>query len=133
GTARAASEAAALVLKEAARLPVEALQAAQFRHGPVELAGSDLAVGMIATEPATSGLDLALAEELVGSGTAVLVVETGSSAPKGTVRVAVPPVGRALLPALAVIPFQLLAWRLSVERGLTPGELSIASKVTTRE
>src|SRR6185312_9334755 len=31
--------AGALTLKEAARFPAESLQAAQFRHGPLELAG----------------------------------------------------------------------------------------------
>src|SRR5207237_1030316 len=36
GSARAAAEMGALVLKEAARLPAEALGAAQFRHGPLE-------------------------------------------------------------------------------------------------
>jgi glucosamine--fructose-6-phosphate aminotransferase (isomerizing) len=133
GTARAASETAALVLKEAARLPVEALQSAQFRHGPIELAGPGLAVGMIATEPATAPLDLGLAEELERAGTSVLVVEAGDNAPARPRRVGVPPVARALLPALAVVPFQLLAWRLSIERGLVPGELAIAQKVTTRE
>ena len=35
--------------------------------------------------------------------------------------------------AAAVVPAQLLAWRLSVERGRTPGSYVHASKVTTRE
>ena len=42
----------------------------------------------------------------------------------------VPP---SLAPAVAVIPMQLVAWRLSVDRGLDPTELRVASKVTTRE
>ena len=52
GSARAAAEMGALTLKEAARMPAESLQAAQFRHGPLELAGPKLAVIVIATEPA---------------------------------------------------------------------------------
>ena len=51
GTARAASEMGALTLKEAARFPAESLEAAQFRHGPLELAGAGTAVAVVATEP----------------------------------------------------------------------------------
>ena len=134
GTGRAASETAALLLKEAAGLPVEALEAAQFRHGPLELAGPTLAAGMIATEEATARFDLALADDLRSAGASVLVIthhDGGRAVGGGTIRI--PDVGRALAPALAVIPFQLLAWRLAVERGNTPGELRLASKVTTRE
>jgi len=133
GTARAASETAALLLKEAAAVPAEALESAQFRHGPLELAGPDLAAAVIATEEATAILDLGLAEELVRAGAAVLVVTHDEDAPAGTHRISIPDVGRALSPALAAMPFQLLAWRLATERGRTPGELRVASKVTTRE
>ena len=133
GTARAASETGALVLKEAARVPAEALEAAQFRHGPLELAGRDLAAAVIATERETAALDLALAEELVAAGAAVLVVTNEAGGPDGTKIVTVPDVGRALGPALSVVPSQLLAWRLALDQGLSPGELQVASKVTTRE
>jgi glucosamine 6-phosphate synthetase-like amidotransferase/phosphosugar isomerase protein len=43
------------------------------------------------------------------------------------------PLDRLLSPAAAVVPAQLLAWRLSVDRGRTPGSYVHASKVTTRE
>jgi glucosamine 6-phosphate synthetase-like amidotransferase/phosphosugar isomerase protein len=38
-----------------------------------------------------------------------------------------------LAPAVAVIPLQLLAWRLAVEGGRDPGRMMRASKVTTTE
>src|SRR5262249_29822857 len=50
GVARGPAETSALVLKEAARLPAEALDAADFRHGPLELAGPDLAVILLSVE-----------------------------------------------------------------------------------
>ena len=53
GPARAAAEMAALTLKEAVGLPAEAVETAQFRHGPLELAGPNLAAILIATEPET--------------------------------------------------------------------------------
>ena len=70
GCARAAAEMGALTLKEAARLPAESLQTAQFRHGPLELAGPQLAAMVFATEPRTRHLDLGLAGELVAAGAA---------------------------------------------------------------
>ena len=47
--------------------------------------------------------------------------------------VVVGPVDRRLAPAVAMIPFQLLARELAIARGRRPGEFSLASKVTTRE
>lgn len=134
GAGRAAAESGALVLKEAARLPAEALETAQFRHGPLELASESMAAIVVATEPATRDLDVGLAGELAASGAAVLVVVAADvDVPDGLRRFDVAGVPRELAPAVAVLPAQLLAWRLAVERGLDPGMLSIATKVTARE
>ena len=133
GTARAASEMAALLLKEAARLPAEALETGQFRHGPLELAGPELAVAIVATEESTAELDLALAAELVETGAAVLVVGPDGDVPEGITHVSFPRLGRHVAPVVAAVPFQLLGWRLAADRGLTPGLLTRASKVTTHE
>jgi glucosamine 6-phosphate synthetase-like amidotransferase/phosphosugar isomerase protein len=56
-----------------------------------------------------------------GSPAWVHVVSLGSSVPA------------SLAPAVAVIPMQLVAWRLSVDRDLDPMELRVATKVTTHE
>jgi glutamine---fructose-6-phosphate transaminase (isomerizing) len=133
GSARAAAEMGALTLKEAARFPAESLQAAQFRHGPLELAGPHLAVIVVATEPATRTLELGLASELSAAGAAVLVVSQDGDSPEGAESVTVGPLTGGLAAAAATIPAQLLAWRLARCRGLTPGEFAIAGKVTTRE
>jgi glucosamine--fructose-6-phosphate aminotransferase (isomerizing) len=133
GTARAASEMAALTLKEAARFPAEAVETAQFRHGPLELAGPDAAVAIVATEPATRGLDLGLAEELVDAGSAVLAITDDGSGPAGAEAVAIGRLGRLIAPACALIPLQLLSWRLAQDRGRRPGVFTHATKVTTRE
>jgi glucosamine--fructose-6-phosphate aminotransferase (isomerizing) len=133
GSARAAAEMGALTLKEAARFPAESMQAAQFRHGPLELAGPHLAVMVIATEPGTRPLELKLAGELAAAGAAVLVVSQDGDCPEGAEAISVGPLSGGLAAAAATIPAQLLAWRLARCRGLTPGEFAIAGKVTTRE
>jgi glucosamine--fructose-6-phosphate aminotransferase (isomerizing) len=134
GGARAAAEMGALTLKEAARFPAESLESAQFRHGPLELAGPDLAAVVIATEVETRRLDLGLAADLSRTGAAVLLVSTDGEAPDERVEaIATGTLHRLLAPAVAVIPLQLLAWRLAVERGRQPGAFTVATKVTTIE
>ena len=133
GAARAAAEMGALTLKEAVGMPVESLQTAQFRHGPLELAGPDLAAIVLATEAETGELDRSLGADLASLGAAVLLVTTGGPAPAGTMSIPIGSLDRLLSPAAAVVPAQLLAWRLSVERGRSPGSYVHASKVTTRE
>ena len=133
GAGRAASEMGALTLKEAARFPAEAMQSAQFRHGPLELAGREAAVVLIATEAATREVDRRLAAELVGSGVAVLHICGDGEAVEGTHTIRLGAVDRALIAAPAIVPVQLLAWRLAVDRGLKPGTYTRSSKITTRE
>jgi glucosamine--fructose-6-phosphate aminotransferase (isomerizing) len=133
GPARAAAEMGALTLKEAVGMPIESLQTAQFRHGPLELAGPDLAAIVIATEPETRDLDLGLAGELADAGAAVLVVVDRGDAPRGGMRVEIGALDRGVAPAVSVLPAQLLAWKLAVLRGRPPGAYVRASKVTTRE
>jgi len=133
GAARAAAEMGALTVKEAVGVPIEALQTAQFRHGPLELAGPGLAAIVIATEPRTAELDRSLAEQLSGLSSAVLFVTAGGHGPDGVTTIDVGPLDRLLAPAAAIVPVQLLAWRLSVLVGRPPGAYVHATKVTTRE
>jgi glucosamine--fructose-6-phosphate aminotransferase (isomerizing) len=127
GPARAAAEMAALTLKEAVGLPAEALESAQFRHGPLELAGPGLAAIVIATEPETASLDRSLARELREVGAAVLEITRGDGA------FGIGDVDRSIAPAVSIVPIQLLAHRLAVAHGREPGSYVHAAKVTTRE
>jgi glutamine---fructose-6-phosphate transaminase (isomerizing) len=133
GAARAASEMGALTLKEAAHFPAEAMQAAQFRHGPLELAGEDTAAVLIGTEARTRSVDARLAAQLSRAGVAVLFVGCQPGTLDGATTIALGELDRALAPAAAIVPVQLLAWKLAVERGYAPGIYTRASKVTTDE
>ena len=133
GPARAAAEMGALTLKEAIGMPIESLQTAQFRHGPLELAGPELAAIVIATEPETRDLDVGLAGELVALGAAAIAVVEGGETPEGVMRIDIGSQDRLLASAVSILPAQLLAWKLAVERGRPPGSYIRASKVTTRE
>jgi glucosamine--fructose-6-phosphate aminotransferase (isomerizing) len=133
GSARAATEMGSLLLKEAARFPAESLETAQFRHGPLELAGPQAAVAIVATESATSERDERLAQQLSEDGTAVLVISPEGSGPSSALRISTGHLPRTLLPAVSVIPFQLLAGALAGERGYEPCALERATKVTSYE
>jgi glutamine---fructose-6-phosphate transaminase (isomerizing) len=132
GPARAAAEMGALTLKECG-VTAESYETAAFRHGPFELAGPGLGAVVVATEPETCSLDLGLAADLVGTGASVVVVSSEGDVPEGALGVRIPSVDRLLLPAVSIVPIQLLAWRLANERGRVPGVYTRASKVTTRE
>ena len=133
GPARAAAEMGALTIKEAVGIPVESLQTAQFRHGPFELAGPELAAIMIATEAETLEIDLGFAAELTASGAGVLLVTAGAQGLPGAVHVEIGSLADAIAPAVSIVPIQLLAWRLAAIRGREPGAYYRASKVTTVE
>ena len=133
GTARAAAEMAGLVLKEAAQVQAESLDTGEFRHGPLELAGPELGIAVIATEERTLALDLGLIEELATAGAATVAITTCEPAARATESIAIGPVDPILAPAVAVIPLQLLAWRIAREKGRDPGRFTLATKVTTRE
>jgi glucosamine--fructose-6-phosphate aminotransferase (isomerizing) len=109
---------------------VESLQTAQFRHGPLEIAGPQMAAMVFATEPETRDLDLGIAEELRALGTAVWTITAGVAAAGATDLGAF---DRLLAPAAAIVPAQLLAWRLAILAGREPGAYVHAAKVTTRE
>ena len=127
GPARAAAEMAALTLKEAVGLPAEALETAQFRHGPLELAGPNLAAIVIATEPETESLDTSLARELREVGVAVLEITRGEGS------FGIGAIDRSIAPAVSIVPIQLLAHRLAIAHGREPGLYVHAAKVTIRE
>jgi glucosamine--fructose-6-phosphate aminotransferase (isomerizing) len=148
GPARAAAEMAALTLKEAVGLAAEALESAQFRHGPLELAGSNLAAIVIATEPETAALDRALVRELREIGAAVVEITRDglSTAPRSrgadpfteaaspiAIHLGIGAIHRSIAPAVSIVPIQLLAHRLAIAHGREPGTYVHAAKVTTHE
>jgi glucosamine--fructose-6-phosphate aminotransferase (isomerizing) len=123
----------ALTIKEAVGMMIESLQTAQFRHGPLELAGPGLAAIVLATEPETRDLDVALAAELLELGAAVLLVTQEPAAAGEALNVVTGALDRTVCPAVAILPAQLLAWKLAIAHGREPGAYYRASKVTKRE
>jgi glutamine---fructose-6-phosphate transaminase (isomerizing) len=138
GTGLAAAEMGALTLQEAAALPALSMPTAEFRHGPMEIVGPDVAVVLFALESATVDLDRAFGTELAAAGAAVLLVAPAGAgrrpAPAGLSVVEVPRgVTGACAAGVALVPVQLLARHLAAAVGRVPGTFTLAAKVTVRE
>jgi glucosamine--fructose-6-phosphate aminotransferase (isomerizing) len=117
---------AALKLREAARVRAEGWSAADFRHGPVTVAGADLPLlAVSAAGPAAADVE-ALAASLEQAGTPVLRLADRSGVPL--------PYPAGLAEPLAAIPAvvraQQLALALALRRGVDPDEPPGLRKVT---
>ena len=108
-----------LLLHEVSKQPAAAVSAANFRHGPVEVAGERLRAFLFASQMATRDLDRALAGDLIRFGSFVQVIE--------------PPVEPWLAPVFETIPVQFAALRLAEWRGVPLGHVQLASQVTRAE
>ncbi|GAB3119417.1 SIS domain-containing protein [Glaciibacter psychrotolerans] len=135
GTALATAEVGALVLKEAAQAPAIALDSAEFRHGPIEMAGPELAALIIVTEESTAPLETRLVRDLLAVGASVLTVgrPTGTESHLRYRHLEIESVSPLLDEAVAAAPAQLLAWILSTRRGGEPGVFRVGNKTTVEE
>lgn len=116
----------ALKLKELALLEAEAFSGADFRHGPIALAGPKLSAIVVSPPGTATEADLRdLAAELKRRGSPVLLV--GPSEPGS---LPVPRLPELLSPIVAVVPGQLLAFHAARARGLDPDAPRGLSKVT---
>lgn len=128
GTALAAAECGALVTKEAAKWPVEAMSAAQFRHGPLELADPGLTVLLLAGADENSrDLNRALEADLGAHGARTFWLDSGT----GAGPLVLPEVAVELRPLLEIVPLQLLSIAIAEQSGVAPGEFRHLGKVTT--
>ena len=130
GPSLAAANAGALTIKEAAKTHAEALGAGAFRHGPVELAGPELTVAVLAGDPEAAVLNQALAQDVASYGSPVLWV--GELVPPGVSPLPSPTFYGAFGRSVAEIAsLQLCSLALARLRAIEPGVFRVATKVTT--
>ena len=121
---------AALITKEASKVPAEGYVGGQFRHGPFELAGDGLTVMVFAPGRGSQDTSLRrLATDLIGTGSDVMVVGDPGSDSSVTIPVG-GGTGLAFTAASAVVA-QLFAVDLARANGVTPGAFLHGSKITT--
>ncbi len=109
-------------------MPVEAESAAQFRHGPLELADGRLTTVIFrGPDPKERALNFALERDLVRYGARVFTVDDDP----GCGALAIPAADADARPILESLPLQLLTIALAEGSGVEPGVFRHLAKVTT--
>jgi glutamine---fructose-6-phosphate transaminase (isomerizing) len=131
GPSLAATHTGALVQAEAAKYPALALNAAEFRHGPLELVRPDLSVLVLAGPEDTLPLNRRLAAEIIQLGGKAVWVASESH--PGLPWIEMPPARGLGLPLAEIVPLQLFSLALAQQSGIEAGQFNFSGKVTLQE
>lgn len=111
----------ALKLKEISYIHAEGYPAAEMKHGPIALIDEDMPVVFVATHHQLYKKILSNIEEVKArNGRIIAIVTEGDEAVSDIAEatIEVPPTLAPLAPLLSVIPLQLTAYHVAVEKGL---------------
>ncbi|NWF70956.1 MAG: SIS domain-containing protein [Chloroflexi bacterium] len=131
GTALASAQTGALITKECAKFPTEAMSAGQFRHGPMELVTPELGVILFAGPERTRHLSVTLARDLTARGARVALI--GGESQPDVLHIPLPEADEWTAPIAEIIPVQCFAAALAASRGVEVGKFYFSSKVTVVE
>lgn len=126
----------ALKLKEISYIHAEGYPAAEMKHGPIALIDEDMPVIFVATHHQLYKKILSNIEEVKArNGRIIAVVTDGDEAVSklAEATIAVPPTLATLAPLLSVIPLQLIAYHVAVEKGLNVDQPRNLAKSVTVE
>jgi glutamine---fructose-6-phosphate transaminase (isomerizing) len=131
GSSMAAAWYGALILGEASKLPAFALNAAEFRHGPMEMLNPTLIVLMLAGTTETAELNRRLLGEINTHGSRGFWIN--SQADKELLNLPMPKGKGVALPLVETLPFQVLTLAIAQQSGVEAGKFLYSGKVTTHE
>ncbi len=127
----------ALKLKEVSYIHAEAYPAGELKHGPIALLSADVPIIAIAAQKATYAKMVSNIQEVVARDAPVIAVipEDMEDVPgvSDTSIIRFPAVDAFLAPLVAVVPLQLLAYHLAVERGCNVDQPRNLAKSVTVE
>jgi glutamine---fructose-6-phosphate transaminase (isomerizing) len=129
GPSMAATYTGALTLGEAAKFLAAPYQAAEFRHGPMELANPDLTVLLFAGPAETRDLNLRLLNDLRGYQVNAFWI----GADTNDWQIELPEVPAIGMPLLEILPIQLLSIHFARQIGVEPGHFFRTGKITLSE
>jgi glutamine---fructose-6-phosphate transaminase (isomerizing) len=110
----------ALKLKEISYIHAEGYPAAEMKHGPIALIDADMPVVFVAIKDGTYEKVVSNIEEVRARGGRVLAIATEGDAvvaKRANQVIYVPDTHPLLTPLLSVVPLQLLAYYIAVQRG----------------
>jgi len=117
--------------KEAARVIIEGINSAEFRHGPLELAAPGFILFALEGSAQTSAMNHALAKEVVEAGGKAIWIGQHKSDCLPTIQI--PAVPEIALPISEILPFQMLTLILAERQGIPPGQFRHIGKVVLIE
>ena len=126
----------ALKLKEISYIHAEGYPAAEMKHGPIALIDEDMPVVFVATHHQLYKKILSNIQEVKArNGRIIAVVTKGDESVKKMAEacIEIPPTLAALAPLLSVIPLQLIAYHVAVEKGLNVDQPRNLAKSVTVE
>lgn len=126
----------ALKLKEISYIHAEGYPAAEMKHGPIALIDEDMPVVFVATHHQLYKKILSNIEEVKArNGRIIAIVTEGDEAVSSIAEatIEVPPTLAPLAPLLSVIPLQLIAYHVAVEKGLNVDQPRNLAKSVTVE
>lgn len=124
----------ALIIKEGAGTPAEALSAGLFRHGPLELAGPGHSAVLFLSEGNEPGLTASLARDLSDAGSAILAVADSPDYDLGGIdTVVIEAPERRIFPILCAPFIELFVHETARRTGREAGVFRRISKITARE
>ncbi|HKW97078.1 MAG TPA: SIS domain-containing protein [Bryobacteraceae bacterium] len=129
GSSLAAAGSGALITKEAAHFPAEAMSSASFRHGPFEMVGDQTFVVVYSGDPASADRNQRLVEDIIAAGGRAGLA--GSNSKHKVLRL--PAVPQSVRPIVEILPIQMMSLALATLAGREPGKFQFVSKVTTVE
>lgn len=134
GGSKGAANCGRLVLEEVARRPGIAMEAGEFRQGPIEVVDESFGAVIFAPTGITGQLNHRLARDIAEKGGRVYLVgqplDTSTSFRR---YFQIPPEAGIFQPVLETIPLQILAYRLAASQGFEPGQVQFISKIITTE
>ncbi len=123
----------ALKLKEISYTATDAYAAGEMKHGPIALLDEGTPVVVVATESPVFEKVVSNVQEVRARGAAVIAVGGEAIAPHADHVLPIPEADWMLQPLLAVIPLQLLAYRIARLRGLNVDQPRNLAKTVTVE
>jgi glutamine---fructose-6-phosphate transaminase (isomerizing) len=123
----------ALKLKEISYTATDAYAAGEMKHGPIALLGEGTPVVVVATDSPIFEKVVSNMQEVRARGAMVIAVGGDAAVPYADEVLRVPAADWMLQPLLAVIPLQLLAYRIARLRGLNVDQPRNLAKTVTVE
>ncbi|HEV3228560.1 MAG TPA: glutamine--fructose-6-phosphate transaminase (isomerizing) [Solirubrobacteraceae bacterium] len=126
----------ALKLKEISYISTDAYAAGEMKHGPIALLDENTPVVCVATDSPVLEKVISNVQEVRARGAHVIAVASAGAeqvAPHADSTISVPAIDWMLQPILAVIPLQLLAYRIARRRGLNVDQPRNLAKTVTVE